>query len=256
MLKVLLLTAALGGIERNAEAPAPRGHLVVCGGGRIAPETFRRILDVAGGPEARVVVVAQASRSTRSGPIHADRWRDAGAARVDVLDLAEPEAAGSLIGRADLIWFGDGSQVRLVEALKENGFVEVIRRRHAQGATAAGTSAGAAVMSEVMIAGNERRGSGAAGRVAGPLARRRRRPALPRPQASQSSQGGRPLAPRARRHRHRRGDRRHRHRPPLRGRRRQPGRRPRRARASQPPTRMLPPTPMSPTSPPSSSTRA
>jgi cyanophycinase len=80
-------------------------------------------------------------------------WRQLGARRVVV--LADQDAATALaeVRQADLIWFPGGSQVLLMEALQRRGLVEPIRERFRNGAVVGGTSAGAAVMSGVMLTG-------------------------------------------------------------------------------------------------------
>ncbi len=55
---------------------------------------------------------------------------------------------------ARLIYFTGGSQNRLNDALKMTKALELIRARHAVDLHLAGTSAGTAVMSEVMLTGN------------------------------------------------------------------------------------------------------
>jgi cyanophycinase len=54
------------------------------------------------------------------------------------------------------IWFGGGDQNRLAEVLRGTPTERAIRARFAAGAVVGGTSAGAAVMSAVMITGSER----------------------------------------------------------------------------------------------------
>ena len=134
-------------------AEPPKGRLVIVGGGVTPPEVFGRILDMAGGPKARVMVVPQASRDPEAGRKMAALWREVGAKEVVVLDPSEPGLALSAIAAADLIWVRGGSQTRLMDALAGTGIPAAIRERFHTGAVIGGTSAGAAVMSRVMIAG-------------------------------------------------------------------------------------------------------
>ncbi len=55
------------------------------------------------------------------------------------------------VERADLIFFTGGSQMRLLDALQGSKLIEMIIRRHREGATVAGTSAGAAAAGEWTI---------------------------------------------------------------------------------------------------------
>lgn len=79
-----------------------------------------------------------------------------GAARVDLVDVrrrdeAELEAHRKLVRVADLIFFTGGDQERLVRILGDTALMTAVRKRHARGATVAGTSAGASAMGNPMI---------------------------------------------------------------------------------------------------------
>jgi cyanophycinase len=79
---------------------------------------------------------------------------------VKVLDLRDRDAALKAVKEASLIWMPGGSQNRLMIALTEGKLVDAIRERYRQGATVGGTSAGAAVMSQVMLTGLRVQGVG------------------------------------------------------------------------------------------------
>lgn len=158
MIPKLMLMTALGLTSGDAE---PKGHLVIVGGGPSSEVIQRRALELAGGAEARVLIVPFASRSADAGERTADLWRSFGAEHVEVLGADDLDAAKEQVGRADLIWMRGGSQNRLMEALLERpGLIESIRDRYVEGATVGGTSAGAAVMSRLMIAGWDGRRDG------------------------------------------------------------------------------------------------
>jgi cyanophycinase len=128
----------------------PKGHLVVIGGGTIPDDVRARAVELAG-----VAVLPQASEVPETGPEAVDVWKKAGASRATALNVADRAAAIAAIKDATLIWFPGGDQTRLMKALENTGIPEAIRERYQQGATVAGTSAGAAVVSQVMITGND-----------------------------------------------------------------------------------------------------
>lgn len=132
----------------------PKGHLVIEGGGGEAAEIDKRTLELAGGGKAKVLVIPQASSEKNSGREAADRWKKAGAGDVAILDLSDPEKAVAAVMNADLVWMSGGNQRRLMNALKETGVPEAIRRRYREGAVIGGSSAGAAVMSKFMLSGD------------------------------------------------------------------------------------------------------
>jgi cyanophycinase len=101
-----------------------------------------------------MLIVPQASSvPEQSGKSSAEFWAKSGVRSVDVLKLDDPKAAAEQVDSADLIWMGGGDQSRLTKALAGTGVPEAIRKRYADGAVVGGTSAGAAVLSSVMITG-------------------------------------------------------------------------------------------------------
>ncbi len=146
----LLLLSALCSAGPEPAVNAPKGHLVIHGGGPWNDVVSHRVLHLAGGPKAKILVVPQASTARNAGPSTAAKWTAAGALDVKILDLKDEQAKES-VATADLIWFGGGDQAKLVETLQGTGILEAIRERYRKGAVVGGTSAGAAVMSPVMI---------------------------------------------------------------------------------------------------------
>jgi len=144
--------SAAPAVTPRAEANVPTGRLVIMGGGTSPAWLHAKILRLAGGADARVLVVPFAS-AVNDGQATRTAFVTAGAKNVAVLRAGDPASALASVGAADAIWFNGGSQTALMAALSQLGIVEAIRERHRSGAVIGGTSAGAAVMSKVMIAG-------------------------------------------------------------------------------------------------------
>lgn len=150
-----LLALGLASCAATGPRPAPETRLVIVGGGGTTEAIQRRALELARGAETRVVVLPQASERADRGEESAQMWRDAGAKEsVNLNDLADVERARTLLAQADLIWFGGGDQSLLMRDLRAAGLLELVRERAAAGVVCGGTSAGAAVMSRVMITGD------------------------------------------------------------------------------------------------------
>jgi cyanophycinase len=149
MYHLVLLAAFLG-----QEPIHPPGHLVIAGGGDTLPEIAEKALLLAGGKNAHVLIVPQASSMPNAGELSALVWRASGAERVSVLHAEDRAEALKAIKDADLIWIPGGSQIQLMDILKQQGLSDAIRHRFEQGATVGGTSAGAAVMSLAMLTGD------------------------------------------------------------------------------------------------------
>jgi cyanophycinase len=135
-------------------APDPKGILVIVGGGEIPPEILARTLALAGGPSASIAILPQASELAETGDTAIAMWKGAGARKAVSVDVTDRAAAMRAIAEATLIWFPGGDQNRLTGALEKTGLPELIRTRYLEGAVVGGTSAGAAVMSKVMITGD------------------------------------------------------------------------------------------------------
>ena len=131
--------------------PVPKGTLIIDGGGQPSPLVKQRALMLAGGLKAIVVILPQASNLPTSGPKAEKRWRDAGAENVSILALTDPKLAVAAILHADLIWISGGDQDRLMQRLEGTGVADAIRLRYQEGGIIGGSSAGAAVMSDIMI---------------------------------------------------------------------------------------------------------
>ncbi|HEX6861783.1 MAG TPA: cyanophycinase, partial [Thermoanaerobaculia bacterium] len=118
----------------------------------------RAFVEAAGGPDANIVVLATASELAETGDRYAGIFESLQADTVEVLRVSSREDAldaGS--GVIDLLEFASGlfitggSQLRISVALGGTAIGNTIRRRHAEGMVVAGTSAGAAILSEHMI---------------------------------------------------------------------------------------------------------
>ncbi len=165
---VLLLSAcvSVGGQTSQLGAPNAQGHLVIVGGGPIPEAIERRFLELAGGAgKARIVVLPMASESgAESGAEKAASFRKLGAAHAISLNLQRKDTGADsvarLLGQATGIWFPGGDQNRLTAAILGTDVLDSIRSRYGHGAVVGGTSAGAAVMSDPMISGAERRPGG------------------------------------------------------------------------------------------------
>ena len=138
-----------------------RGSLYIVGGGPQPPALVQEFVDLAGGRgKANIVVFAMASvNGEKGGEEKAEQLRGLGATARNVWITREQAATDSvakLLDGATGIWFGGGDQNRLAEVIKGTATERAIHRRYAAGAVIGGTSAGAAVMSALMITGDER----------------------------------------------------------------------------------------------------
>jgi cyanophycinase len=159
---LFLAAGTLAATPLAAQTPAvPRGTLYIVGGGPQPAALVQEFVDLAGGRgKARIVVFAMASASgERSGEAKAADLRALGAEARNVWisrEQAMTDSVARLLDGATGVWFGGGDQNRLADILRGTPTERAIRARYAAGAVIGGTSAGAAVMSAVMITGSER----------------------------------------------------------------------------------------------------
>lgn len=137
-----------------------RGWIVPIGGAE-NKENDRHILErfirLSGGEDADIVVIPTASRLHETGPRYEKLFREIGAARVTTMDFdtrRDCREPGRLqrIEQASGIFFTGGNQLRLTTLLGGTPVAKLIRIRNAHGVTVGGTSAGASILSEHMIA--------------------------------------------------------------------------------------------------------
>lgn len=118
---------------------------------------LRRFIELAGGKDARLLVVAAAARRpVEAGDTYRELLAGLGAGRVMAVPIPDRGAAASQAsireaGDATGIFFTGGDQLRLTTLLGGTRLFEALQRAHVAGAVVAGTSAGAAAMSDTMI---------------------------------------------------------------------------------------------------------
>jgi cyanophycinase len=133
--------------------------LILLGGGPRPPEALARFVSWAGGDEARLLVVTWASMEPLESYLSLERdlweYRPASVEAAPFAPLGPGDRPRLLaaIRRATGIFFGGGDQGRIMDTLQDRELADALRERYRQGAVFAGTSAGTAVMSGIMITG-------------------------------------------------------------------------------------------------------
>ena len=139
---------------------AQRGWIVPIGGAEDKEgdkRVLQRFLALCGGNDAAIVVIPTASRLNDTGERYGQLFGAMGARKVDVLDFdtrrdAQERSRVALIEQASGIFITGGNQLRLSTILGGTPVAQAIRACNAQGIPVGGTSAGASILSEHMIA--------------------------------------------------------------------------------------------------------
>jgi cyanophycinase len=137
-----------------------QGQLVIIGGAedkegdcKILREFVRR----AGGTNARIVIMTAATELPREvGENYIRVFERFGAEDVRIIDTVQREDASSAsyleaIDKATGVFFTGGDQARITSILKDTELDTAIHKRYQEGIVVGGTSAGAAMMPDMMI---------------------------------------------------------------------------------------------------------
>lgn len=137
-----------------------RGPVMAIGGAEDklgSRSILRRFVDLAGGSRSRISVIPTASRLPDTGEAYAEVLAELGAEFVTVLPFTERRDCSSaeyldVLAHSTGVFLTGGNQLRLSSICGGSEVTRMIRRLNHDGAVVAGTSAGAAVLSEHMIA--------------------------------------------------------------------------------------------------------
>jgi len=148
-------------MKRDPTARPRRGHLFIIGGAEDREKdkvVLSRLYELAGGPDARIVVLTAASS------YHDEVWgvydaafcalgsRHCEAMTINTREEANDDARAQAIFEADAIFMTGGDQKKLVSLIGGTRIDHAMHRAlRERGACIAGTSAGASAMSEHML---------------------------------------------------------------------------------------------------------
>ncbi len=144
----------------HSEDGTDRGFLIPIGGAEDHdhPVILKRFVELCGGDEAVIAIIPTASRMKDTGSRYIETFDDLGVADATSLPIRERkdgdrEEYVKELRRATGIFITGGDQLRLSTIIGGTQVARWIRRVNAEGCHVAGTSAGAGIMPEHMIAG-------------------------------------------------------------------------------------------------------
>jgi cyanophycinase len=167
--RLLLILSLVPVAAAAAEEPPPKGSLVIVGGALRADNAvvWRRVVQLAGGPGARIAVMpGAAGNPERSGATLVAYLNQYGASAFvvplavrlkggDYRRDAEDETLARSIRQAGGVYFAGGDQSLITQALvrpdgSRTAVLQAIWDMYRRGGVIAGSSAGAAIMSSTM----------------------------------------------------------------------------------------------------------
>ena len=160
-LYLMFFTACLAqhkGIETVTAGPQ-NGTLIAAGGGQLSDEILMKFIELAGGKDARIVVVPTAGGREEYDASINDFLTQYGFGKITMLHTTDPKVADTEafvqpLKQATGIWFRGGRQWRLVDAYAgtktEKMFWEVLNN----GGVIGGSSAGATIQGSYLARGD------------------------------------------------------------------------------------------------------
>jgi len=150
------------GLAAQAPRVGPeKGTLVVVGGAMASAEIYQRFIDLAGGPNAPIVLIPTAAGDDEYDDSYAGlgAWREHGARNLTVLHTTDPTTADTEefvepLTEARAVFFFGGRQWRIVEAYAGTRTEVELRRVLERGGVIGGTSAGASVLGSFLVRGD------------------------------------------------------------------------------------------------------
>ncbi|MGB4705136.1 MAG: cyanophycinase [Candidatus Saccharicenans sp.] len=158
---IVVLAFAVSLVRPAAAQGRPRGHLFIIGGGDRPEYMMKRFVEMASrSGSSRIVVLPMASATPdETGKKLVEEFKELGAKEAVYYNFSRQQAENysnaRLLAESGGIFFSGGVQTRITEAILDTPIHNMIRELYQKGAVIGGTSAGAAVMSELMITGDE-----------------------------------------------------------------------------------------------------
>lgn len=150
--------------DADAVNKSQSGQLIIIGGAEDKEgecQILREFIRRAGGRDAKIVIMTVAT--SLPGEVGLDYrylFEKLGADQVEIVDTKQREDASysgnlEVIENATGVFFTGGDQARITNVLKNTKIDDLLHRKFEQGLVIAGTSAGAAMMPDIMIVEGE-----------------------------------------------------------------------------------------------------
>jgi len=138
----------------------PEGSLLIIGGGAIPDYLIKKFVELAGGKDSGFLIIPMASgQPEKAAASFITKLENEGCSNIRVLIASHKQADNDTniikLKNVKGVFFTGGDQSKLTAALSGTKILEGIKTIYKEGGVIGGTSAGAAVMSPVMITGKE-----------------------------------------------------------------------------------------------------
>lgn len=136
------------------------GSLFIIGGGNRSEDLMKQFIHLVGGEDKKFIIIPMASGDPEEvGKEQKEEFENLGVKNVNYLLIdrisANSDSVVEFFNDVNGIFFSGGDQNKLTEIFIGSKVLSKIKQLYAHGTTLGGTSAGAAIMSKIMITGNE-----------------------------------------------------------------------------------------------------
>jgi cyanophycinase len=162
MKRLLFALVLIAGVSVTAAEHGPdKGTLVIVGGNMQDPAIVKRFIDLAGGPDAPIVIVPTAGDEDEYDNYWSGlkQWRENGAKNLTVIHtrdkkIADTETFVKPIRAARGVFFAGGRQWRLADAYLNTLTHKELQHLLNRGGVIGGSSAGASILASFMVRGD------------------------------------------------------------------------------------------------------
>ena len=157
----IVLLVGLSLHAQTAQIGPEKGSLIIVGGNMQDPAIVKRFIDLAGGPDAPIVVIPTAGDEDEYDQYYSGlkQWRENGARNLTVVHtrdrkVSDTEAFVQPIRAARGVYFVGGRQWRLADAYLDTLAHRELKALLARGGVIGGSSAGATIIGSFMVRGD------------------------------------------------------------------------------------------------------
>ena len=142
--------------EAPLDARVAGGSIMIVGGGAVTPAIRKEFVELAGGSQARIILIPGSELPPGGAQRLLPSWDESGAESVTVLEardraMANDPAFCAPLKQATGVWFGGGYQAFLADRYVDTLVQDELHRLLDRNGVVGGCSAGAALLSRVMI---------------------------------------------------------------------------------------------------------
>lgn len=147
-------------METETSGPA-KGSLLIVGGGRLGQEIWDKFIELAGGKEAKIIIIptAMGDSSISAGLNTVVQLKKMGITHVEMLHTINPleanlESFVKPLMNATAVWFNGGRQWRLADSYLNTRTQKELEKILERGGVIGGSSAGATIIGSYMVRGD------------------------------------------------------------------------------------------------------